>query len=102
MRPIEIERLETLLQEYEGRFPYIHVEVTPGAFVRNARVQVAKAYARGSGPYRVALRLEDDGWIRAEGLTHMADEPGRLLLAGHDELGRLTCALQLSTERFEA
>ncbi|HZG85612.1 DUF1806 family protein [Paenibacillus sp.] len=102
MQPIEIERLETVLQAYEGRTPYIHVEVTPGAFVRNVTAAIEQAYVRGSGPYRVALRLKGDGWIRAEGLTHMAEEPGRLLLAGHDELGRLTCGLQLSTERFEA
>lgn len=39
----------------------------------------------------------DIGWIYAEGLTdYEIDGQGRLLMAGHDEEGRLAVALQLS------
>ncbi|MBD2869966.1 DUF1806 family protein [Paenibacillus arenilitoris] len=103
MRPIRLEEITALLSPYEGRSPFMHIEVTPGAFVRNVQATVVQAYVRGAGPFRVALRLADDGWTRVEGLTHLTvDEEGRLLMAGHDDKGRLTCALQLSLERFPA
>jgi hypothetical protein len=41
------------------------------------------------------------GWVYAEGVTHWEkDEKNRLLLAGHDEKGRLAVALQLSLTPF--
>lgn len=42
-----------------------------------------------------------DGWIYAQGLTDFeVDAKGRLLLAGHDEEGRLAVSLQLSRTPF--
>lgn len=103
MQHIQMEELKLHLRSYEGKQVYVHVEVTPGAFVRNVKVHIAQTYANGNGPYRVALRLEDDGWIRVEGLTHLTiDAEGRLIVAGHDEKGRLTAALELSIEPFPA
>ncbi|HZG56081.1 DUF1806 family protein [Paenibacillus sp.] len=103
MRKIVNDALEESLRQYEGRKAFVHMEVTPGGFVRNAEVSVLRTYVAGSGTFRVALRLANDGWIRVEGLTHMAlDERGSLLLAGHDEKGRLTSALQLGFGPFPA
>jgi len=103
LRQIQLEELIDCLRRYEGGTSFVHVEATPGAFVRNAAVAIEQAFAAGEGPYRVGLRLADDGWIRVEGLTHLTiDEEGRLLLAGHDDKGRLTTALELSRERFPA
>jgi hypothetical protein len=103
MRQIHPSELEEWLLPYEGLAAYLHVEVTPGAFVRNVRASIEQAYVAGSGPYRVALRLKEHGWIRVEGLTHCEkDAEERLLLAGHDDLGRLTSALQLSLKPFPA
>lgn len=103
MQPINPSELESLLRPFEGRTAYLHVEVTPGAFVRNVLAQVEKTHVAGAGPYRVALKLAEHGWVRVEGLTHRArDEQERLLLAGHDDKGRLTTALQLSRTPFPA
>jgi len=103
MMPLERHEIMDWLERFRGTTVYLHVEVTPGAFVRNAKTDIAAVHAAGDGPFRVALELPDRGWIRVEGLTHgLLDEQGRLLLAGHDELGRLTTALQLSREPFPA
>lgn len=103
MQPIIASELESNLRQYEGHTVYLHVEVTPGAFVRNMKTLILKSYAAGTGPFRVALKLPDHGWVRVEGLTHgLMDEKERLILAGHDDNGRLTAALEISREPFPA
>jgi hypothetical protein len=92
---------------------YIHLEMTTGAyaalkkqpftanvFIRNAQVHLKRVKITGEAPYRVGLKLPD-GWVYAEGLTDwtMTDR-GELLLAGHDQQGKLTVALQLSRQPF--
>jgi len=97
------EELAELLRGFEGGTVFLHVEVTPGAFVRNVKAEILKSHVAGEGMYRVALQLPEDGWIRAEGLTHaVVDEEGRLIIASHDELGRLTVALEISREKLPA
>jgi hypothetical protein len=90
------------LHSFTGSSAFAHVEVTPGGFCRNIQLQITDTFVHGDGPYRVSIKLPNRGWIRVEGITHYEiDDKGRLLLAGHDELGRLTTALQLSSEAFE-
>ncbi|MFC0215656.1 DUF1806 family protein [Paenibacillus chartarius] len=102
MQLIDRKRLETALSSFAGATVFTHIEVTPGGFARNIPVHIIETYLHGEGPYRAALRLEEQGWIRVEGLTHMVlDENGRLLLAGHDAEGKLTTALELSRTRFD-
>lgn len=44
----------------------------------------------------------DHGWVYAEGITHWeVDDKERLLLAGHDNQGRLAVALELSLTPFK-
>ncbi len=103
MKAIDKKEAERLLGRFAGKTAWIHVEVTPGGFVRNATVHVLETFIAGDGPYRVALKLAGDGWIRMEALTDYEwDGEGRLLLAGHDDLGRLATALQLSEHPFPA
>lgn len=118
MQPIAPNAVEAALQRFAGQTVYLHLETTNGAyaegsfgastagavgaFVRNAAVRFTRAAIRGSGPYRAGLQM-DGGWIYAEGLTHWeVDAAGRLLLAGHDDLGRLAVALELSLTPFPA
>ena len=97
-----------------GQPQYLHLETTTGsytkfgpekrspviAFVRNARVTYSRGTVKGTGPYRVGLKL-GQGWVYAEGLTDFElTERDELLLAGHDHEGNLTVALQLSTAPF--
>lgn len=117
MGPIESAAVQAAFQSFVDRDVYIHLETTNGAyagegrlgepksmavcvFLRNARVRFHRATMAGTGPYRAGLQTEL-GWLYAEGLTDWElDAKGRLLLAGHDDRGRLAVALELSIEPF--
>lgn len=108
MIPIEVEEVQNAIQGLTDKDLYIHLETTGGAYtknsvsayIRNSVVRFTDGRIKGAGPYRVGLKMEH-GWIYAEGLTHWElDDQKRLLLAGYDDVGRLTVALQLSAEPF--
>jgi len=115
VEPIRKEKVQALIDRFAGKDLYIHLETTngayashrdpsflsAGAFIRNAAIRYEYGKIAGEGPYRVGLKMKD-GWIYGEGLTHYElDEKGRLLMAGHDDKGRLAVALELSPEPFE-
>ncbi|AET69927.1 Protein of unknown function (DUF1806) [Desulfosporosinus orientis DSM 765] len=75
--------------------------MTVGAYIRNGRICFERGVISGDGPYRVGLKMEI-GWVYAEGLTDFEiNQDDRLLLAGHDQDGRLAVALELSLSPFE-
>ncbi|WP_453996432.1 YojF family protein [Bacillus nitroreducens] len=115
MKPIEKEAVQKLIDGFANQNVYIHLETTngayavhsgarktsAGAFIRNALVTFTEGKIVGNDPYRVGLKM-DIGWIYAEGLTDWElDEMDRLLLAGHDEEGKLAVALQISKTPFK-
>lgn len=116
MKPIEAEHVQRLLSTFKNKEIYVHLETTNGAYashfgnhgvnvgayIRNAKVKFIESNIKGEvGSFRVGLKLEQ-GWIYAEGLSDFElTESEELLLAGHDELGRLTVALQLSEAPFK-
>lgn len=115
MQPIQAHEVQTALDQLIGKELFLHLETTNGAYanhnndavltvnayIRNGKVTFSTGKIMGIGPFRVGLKIEL-GWIYAEGLTHWEiDRDGRLLLAGHDQEGRLAVALQLSTSPFE-
>lgn len=110
MQPIDLDEVTVKLQEYLNEDVYLHLETTNGAYaahrfgqqmavcayIRNGKVQFHRAKITGDKPYRVGLKMTD-GWIYAQGLTdYEVAEGSRLLLAGHDDEGRLAVSLQLS------
>lgn len=114
MKPIEVEKVQKVLDRFINKEVYIHLETTNGAyashfndnaynvgaFIRNAKVRFQQAKIVGDGKtYRVGLKM-DIGWIYAEGVSdwEMLDE--KLLMAGHDREGRLMVALQISETPF--
>ena len=114
MNAIDVREVQAELDRRSGRDVYLHLETTTGsytalgpekrppviAFARNVQVNYQRGSVRGGGPYRVGLKLTD-GWVYADGLTHMTiSERGELLLAGLDPNGHLTIALQLSDTPF--
>lgn len=114
MRPIDEKVVQAELDDRLGRPQYLHLETTTGsytkfgpekrspviAFVRNAQISYSRGTVTGTGPYRVGLKL-DDGWVYADGLTdYEVNERNELLLAGLDDEGQLTVALQLSATPF--
>jgi hypothetical protein len=104
IRPIDTEELAQALGQLRGRRVFLHVEVTPGGWLRNLAADVEEAVLRSDGPtHRVALRCSGHGWVVMEGLTHMslvAGEP--LLLCTLAEEDRLTRVLQISAEVLAA
>ncbi|GMA62463.1 YojF family protein [Alicyclobacillus fastidiosus] len=114
MQPIQVDVVQTKLSEYLNQEVYLHLETTNGAYaahrfgqpmavcayIRNGKVKFERASIAGDKPYRVGLKMAD-GWIYAQGLTDFeVDGLGRLLLAGHDEEGRLAVSLELSRTPF--
>lgn len=114
MRPIDPGDVQARIDRLKDRDLHLHLEMTTGAytahydqtkhqasvFVTNARVRFSRGSVAGQGPFRVGLKTEN-GWVYAEGLTHYADEETeRLIMAGHDQDGKLVVALQLSPSPF--
>ncbi|HLR08896.1 MAG TPA: YojF family protein [Bacillota bacterium] len=116
MEPIDMHRVQEILDTFVNKDVYIHIETTNGAYashfdhraynvgayVRNAKVRFSRAKLVGNGNvYRAGLKMAD-GWIYAEGLTDwtMHDDT-KLLLAGHDREGRLMVSLQIGTTPFD-
>ncbi|MCH1626330.1 YojF family protein [Fredinandcohnia quinoae] len=115
MKPVELDKVQEKINSFVNKDLYIHLETTngayavhsgaakmsAGAYIRNGLIKFTQGKITGDGSYRVGLKMEL-GWIYAEGITDWEyDEKGRLLLAGHDEEGRLAVALQLSPTPFE-
>lgn len=115
LSPITRESLDAHLDSLCGRRIYLHMEVTPGCFLRNLAVEVQDLVLRCDGPsYRLALRCAGHGWVVIEGLTHMAlpdEATQRHPVSGHVpplQLGtlveedRLTRLILLSEEAYAA
>lgn len=100
MEPIRVNELAERLGHFSDRTVYLHFELCRGGFVRNVKAEVMEAHLRGTGPWRVALRCQNDGWVIMESLSHMKVEGAALCLFGFDEEQKLACALQISTEPF--
>lgn len=115
MKPIQIEEVQSQLNEYKDKQVYVHLETTNGAYashfgnkgvnvgayIRNAQLTYTNAVIKGNESYRVGLKTEI-GWVYAEGLTdYELYDANKLLLAGHDPDGRLMVALQISDTPFE-
>ena len=115
MNPIDKSIVQPGLDSFLNREVYLHLEttngayavhsqesnMTVGAYIRNGRICFSRGTITGDGPYRVGLKTEL-GWVYAEGLTDFEmEQEGQLLLAGHDQKGRLAVALELSLSPFE-
>nr|WP_285801585.1 YojF family protein [Exiguobacterium sp. E4787] len=108
VKSIQPTTIQTYLDAHVSMPLYVHVETTNGAyathndpdfhnagmFIRNIVIEYSIGQIKGDGPYRVGLKL-DHGWLYVEGLTDYEQHGDQLLLAGHDRLGRLACALHL-------
>lgn len=116
MEPIKKDALQPVLASFVGGPVYVHIETTNGAyaatgslgqkqmavcaFIRNGKVEITSAQLAGEGPFRAGIQI-DGGWIYGEGLTDWElDGEGRLLIAGHDEAGRMAICLEFSRTPF--
>lgn len=118
MEQINTEKVQDLLSSYANQPVYLHVETTNGAyaahfdqrvfnagtFLRNIQVTYEHAQLKGGNkdPYRVGLKLKDNGWVYVQGLTHYeVNDNGEFLLAGFNYEGQLAAALEISMQPFQ-
>ena len=118
MELIQIDQVQTLISEYENKPVYLHVETTNGAyanhfdqkvfnagtFLRNIQVTFTNAHLTGGvkEPFRVGLKLDNNGWVYVQGLTHYeVTENKELLLAGLNHEGQLAASLEISSKPFK-
>ncbi|GEL76524.1 YojF family protein [Tenuibacillus multivorans] len=115
MDAIKLEDVQSYIDQFAAKPVYVHLETTNGAYashfnqnaynvgayIRNAQLTYHQGkIVEHNGSFRVGLK-HDIGWIYAEGLTdYEFSEQGHLLLAGHDNQGRLMVALEISQEPF--
>lgn len=99
-QPLDPQAVTQALQRLAGSRLYLHFEFTRGGFLRNLVADVEEAVLRGEGPYRVALRCREHGWVIMEGLTQMALSPDLLVLGALDEEQKLAHLIQLSREAY--
>ncbi|WP_323703355.1 YojF family protein [Mammaliicoccus sp. Dog046] len=118
MELIQVDHVQSLISEYENKPVYLHVETTNGAyanhfdnkvfnagtFLRNIQVTFTHAHLTGGNkePHRVGLKLDNNGWVYVQGLTHYeVTEDKELLLAGLNYEGQLAAALHISSNPFK-
>lgn len=115
MEAIDLDAVQQALDTFQNQDVYLHLETTngayashvnhgaysAGAYIRNAVIRFHLGKITGHGPYRIGLKTEY-GWVYAEGLTDWEiNSEGQLLLAGHDEDGKLAVSCELSHQPFQ-
>ncbi len=105
MELIQVDQVQSLISEYENKPVYLHVETTNGGtFLRNIQVTFTHAHLTGGNkePYRVGLKLDNNGWVYVQGLTHYeVTENNELLIAGLNYEGQLAATLEISSNPFK-
>ncbi len=119
LQPITETTVQKLFDHYANEPVYIHVETTNGAyanhfdqrvfnagtFLRNIQLTYQHAQLKGGDkdPYRVGLKLDNNGWVYVQGLTHYeVNDDEEFLLAGFNYEGQLAAALEISRKPFKA
>lgn len=117
MEKINRGEVQALLDNYQNKRVYVHVEVTSGMyashmdervfnsgmFLRNVQVEFTQGAIRGGsdGEFRVGLKLDNGGWIYVLGLTHFeVNDNDEFIMHGFNYDGKLASALEISTEEF--
>lgn len=117
MEKISPEKVQEILNDYQNKKVYIHVEITSGmyanhlnsevfntgTFLRNIQIEFTQGALRGGddGEYRVGLKLNNGGWIYVLGLTHYeVNANNEFIMHGFNHEGKLASALEISTNEF--
>lgn len=117
MEKIKRDEVQQLLNSYQDKNVYVHVEITSGmyashideqvfnagTFLRNIPVNYTQGAIRGgnNGEFRVGLKLENSGWIYVLGLTHFeVNENDEFIMHGFNYEGKLASALEISSKEF--
>lgn len=90
------------LQQFIGKHAYMHVEVNPGAYLRNSKVQISSVYVLGDNPYRIFLQFDGgQALLQMDNVTHMLVTQDIVIATGYDEYGRLARTIEISLTPFD-
>ena len=113
MKPIQIEKVQEILETFENKELYFHLETTSGAYaaqdkeklavgayIRNGSIKFTNVKMAGSGPFRVGFKL-NDGWMYAEGLTDYQLDDGATGLEVIEQAGLMTLPAIVNTANHD-
>ncbi|WP_206831410.1 DUF1806 family protein [Alicyclobacillus fructus] len=90
MRTLGIAEAKAMLEAWRGTRVYVHLEVNPEAYLRNASATLADAGLFGDGLYRVHLRFRDpDGLLYIQDVTEFVEDGSALVMMGLDGQNRV-------------
>lgn len=98
MRTLTVEQAQGILNEYVGKRLYVHMEVNPEAYIRNAEFELEQAsLVSWQGAYRVHLTWgEQKGILTVNEVTDFYDDGGVLVMTAYDSQSRIAQTLSVS------
>ncbi|WP_067718909.1 DUF1806 family protein [Ferroacidibacillus organovorans] len=96
---MDLKKIAAHLDPMCGTPVFLHMEVNPGAYIRNAMVTLERYHVRGQGVYRIYLQFADQqGILHMDDVTEARVEDGRVLFVGYDEMERIARTLVISSQ----
>ncbi len=90
------------LQQFIGKSAYLHMEVNPGAYLRNSKVRISDVHVLGDNPFRIYLQLDDgQALLQMDNVTHMLITQEMVITTGYDEYGRLARTIEVAMTPFD-
>lgn len=97
MQTLSIVETKKILESYVNQTVYVHLEVNPEAYVRNAALTFTKCEFFGNDSLRVHLALKNpDGMLSIKDVTDFYDDDGVIVLCGYDDQSRIAQTLSIS------
>ncbi|WP_067618863.1 DUF1806 family protein [Alicyclobacillus acidiphilus] len=102
MQTLSLDEAKNVLQSYVNRPVYIHLEVNPEAYLRNALVTYTKCEFFGEDSYRVHFLLTNpEGMLSIKDVTDAYDDGGVIVLCGYDDQSRIAQTLSVSPQPLQ-
>lgn len=99
MEKLSLEQTQAWFAKVCGLRIYLHMEVNPEAYIRNAYVNLVSAHIIGDGPYRIHLQwTEPQGIMTINDISEMYDDGGILVCTGYDSQTRIAQTLSVSLQ----
>ncbi|MFD1673358.1 DUF1806 family protein [Alicyclobacillus fodiniaquatilis] len=97
MQSLSVQDAEAWLKRHQGLTLYVHLEVNPQGYIRNAKVAFRAGHIKGAGPYRVYLTWDDpEGMVQLNEITDFYEENACLICTAYDTQSRIAQSVVLS------
>jgi len=102
MRTLGASEARDRLEAWRGLQVYVHLEVNPEAYLRNASATLDEVGIFGDGLYRVHLRFRNpDGLLYIQDVTEFVEDGSALVMMGFDGQNRVRQTLTVSKEPLD-